>query len=308
MFEIGKRVCAEEGGNTGFSSCVLNFRNIVGAILSPRPIVITPEDAEDLKAFLKEKTLANNSRERAYPIPGFEEITDNTEEPIIETVGYGGKNKVRDGDYDWSFRYVRGGMCLSNGLRRWNNTYPYVMFIDADGVLFGTKQGDNLVSVPLTLYDAPPWRPNTGSESTIYAVQFSFRPHFINEDKEFIDTGSIGFFSDIVGLQNVNLKVLDPENAPVTKVKAFAGCDKSDLFDDFEDELESTELWTAINASGEELDIVTVVADPVTKSWTITVDDAGETYFINLAGPTELDAAGVSGYEGRRVMVEVTPT
>jgi hypothetical protein len=104
------------------------------------------------------------------------------------------------------------------------------------------------------------------------------------------------------------LKAVDPENAPVVKIKAVTGCDRRDLFDTYEAELEDPALWKAYTRSGVEYPVTSVVADPASLAWVVTVDPGAEpleTYYVELVNPMLLSEAGVEGFESRRVMITV---
>jgi len=144
-----------------------------------------------------------------------------------------------------TLRYVKGGICLSNSLRKFNQRQKDVFLIDANGILFGTSVNGVLMSVPLSLFYAPPFGFNDGSNTANYGVRISMKPKYINEDLGFVDTSALGIvLSTFKGLQNLILSVVDPENAPVTKVKALAGCDRKNLFEQFSTELAVPALWT----------------------------------------------------------------
>lgn len=303
---LNQKICLAGGANTGFGDCYFNPANIVGMILTPRGATITEADTQDFAAFLNTKFIDADPSQRWYPVSGFVGITDNTEDPTIESFGYGGKAVVREGDYDWTLRFTKGGICLLKALRKFNGTDKEAFFVDGDGNLLGTTVAGTMQSVALTLLYTMPWKVNDGSTSTNYGIRTSFRPKPVNEDLAFLDMAEMGIvFSSFQGLQNVSLVVLDPEEAPITNVRLLSGCNRSNLYEDAETVLVDEGLWTATTVSGAAVVVSTVVANATLEAFTVTVASAAESYYLNLVDPEALESAGFSGYEAIRVKVTV---
>lgn len=306
MPELNKKVCVVGGTNTGFGDCVLSFGTIVGAFLVPKDLELTPSDLADLEAKLKDLAMDADPKQRIYPIHYFEGITDNTEDKTIETLGYGGKYPVREGYYDWMFRFLQGGICLLKSLQQFNGTGKYALFYDANGVLFGQKSGDNLKGVPLSYFWADKWRPSDGSAAPNYSVQFVFRPEFINQYLGFVEADFP--LVEVEGLQNVVLAEGAGSARPVLKITAKAGCDGTNLYDTYSAELAAVGAWKA-TINGNDIDITSVVVDANISGWTVTVDNAdpdyvaGEPMIISLADPVALDGLGVTGFESKTLTI-----
>lgn len=304
---LNQKICLAGGANTGFGDCTLNPKNLVGFILAPIGAKIVEADLADFGAFLAGKINSAIASERWYPVHGFETVTDNTEDVTIETLGYGGKAVVREGDYDLLFRWIKGGMCLQKALRKFNDSNMAVFLIDGDGMLFGTTVGTSMQAIPLVLFYAQPWRVNDGSTGTNYGVRIAFRPKPVNEDLAFLDVSALGFIlSTFKGLQNISLVVLNPENAPITKVRALVGCSKKNLYEEYSTELAEVGLWKAYKQSdGSAIVVSTVAVDAALEAFTVTVASGAESYYLELVDPEALMAGGVSGYESIRVLVPV---
>lgn len=295
--------CIVQGGNTGFGDCTLDIKNIVGLFLVPPGTEIEAADLEDLGAYLATKVSADDKSERFYPVHSFVGITDNSEEANIGSLGYGGKNFIREGDYDWTLRFQKGGMCLLKSLQMFNQSDKDVFFYDVAGVLYGTESNGKLRSVPLELLHVPKFQINDGSESSIYGIRISFRSNFVNELLGFVDTAAQNLIlSTFKGLKNMPLVAVDPENSPIVNIRAITGCDRKNLYDTFETELAVPGLWKAYTADGTVLSITTVVANPTLKAFTVTVDGASP-FYVELVGPTALTAGDVPGYESKRVLI-----
>lgn len=306
MAVLNKKTCIVQGANTGFGNCVLSFAHIAGAILVPRGTQFTPEDLEDFQAALETRAMAANPQQRIFPIHHFEQVTDNTEDKTIETLGYGGKYPVREGDYDWTFQFLQGGICLLKSLRKFNGAGMNALFYDANGVVFGQKIGDNLAGIPLVFFWADQWRPSDGTASSVYAVQFVFKPRYINDDLGFVETD---FNPSLVqGLKDVVLSEGAGSARPALKVLAHTGCSRDNLYDLYADELAAVAAWTA-TINGGSVAITSVAEDPAIGGWTVTLDDTDPNYdandpiILSLADPVTLDGLGVSGYESRKLTI-----
>jgi hypothetical protein len=111
MGKINKPLCATEYGNTGYGDCFLEPSKWVGAIQVPSNFEISEADLADLQAFLNTKVSAGIGV-RIFPYHNFISVTDNTEDITINTTDYGDKIFIRDGFYDFTFRYLKGGVQL----------------------------------------------------------------------------------------------------------------------------------------------------------------------------------------------------
>lgn len=304
--ELNKLSCFVTGANVGYGDCVLSPGVISGAFLVPKDFALTAEQITDLSATLAAAAMAVEPRERIYPIHYFEEVTDGTEELVITTLGYGGKYPVRDGDYDWTFRFLQGGLCLSKALAKFSGIGKSALFYDVNGILIGQKVGDTLKGVPLNFFYSTPWRPTDGSTVPLYSARFSFKPRFINQDVGFVQADFN--LATIEGLEDIALK--DGGSVrPAMKVTATVGCSKDNLFDTFADELAVPGAWVATIA-GVEVAITAVAVDEAISGWTITLDIADEAYaaapapvVLSLVDPVALAALDVEGYESKTVTI-----
>lgn len=306
MAEINKISCVKTGANVGFGDCVFNPLNIIGAFLVPKDFAITPANALALQTFLIAQAANPDANARIYPIHYFEQVTSNSESKTIQTLGYGGKAVAREGDYDWTFQFLQGGLCLLKSLRAFNGTGKAVLFYDAAGILFGWKVGDSLQGIPLVFFWADPWTPNDGSNAAIYNAQFVFKPRYINEQIGFMQTDFP--LETVEGLQTVALKELAGSARPVLKVGASVGCSGESIYDTYSAELAVVGAWIA-SINGVEINITSVAVDANLGGWTITVDVADPDYVagspltIQLAPVDELVALGVSGFESNKLIV-----
>lgn len=294
---LNRKTCLAEGSaNTGFGDCFLNPSFIVGMILIPKDREYTPVETatkETIAAAILADTRAIKIN-RAYPITNLEAITDNSEEASYSTLGYGSKSMNKEGDYDWSFQFVKGGICLNKSLRKFNGSSKSALFYDENGTIFGVKSGVNLKGVPLASFYVPPFKIADGSNATDYRVRVAHKPNYLNDSIGFVECER-ALLDDIDGLQDVVLSTAVGSATPIFKIKATTGCSGDDLYELYSTELADESLWIAKGADGSVLTITSVVVDPALQAWTVTVDGVAKT--IALASASALETAGVNGFE-----------
>lgn len=207
MAEINIPICQEMYGNSGYGDCAFDPKKIKGAFQVPLDFVITANDIANLRQFLQNKVLADPG-ERIFPYHGFINLTDNTEDTQIETTDYGAKIITREGDYDLLFRYLNGGAMLHNLIQRNAGPGKAFLYYDEVGNIIGYKTTEGLKGVP-TLFHVPNWRFATGSAAATYNLRFIMESFYLNY-------GNLGFISerrfvlsDIKGLQDVTLNLVD---------------------------------------------------------------------------------------------------
>lgn len=301
MAVLDKIECTSLGENTGVGSCFLDPKNFIGAFISKKPFSFTATELLDLKTTLQTRAQSATKSTRIYPVHGFEAVEDGTEDKVIETLDYGGKAVVREGDYDLKFRFIQGGICLVKSLRSFNGAGGYAMFFDKD-TLLGVREGDLLKAIPMQFIWTDPWKVATGSTSAMYNIQFSFKPTYMNEQLGFVKYDFA--MNEVQGLKTVILSVLDPENFPVLKIQIIDQCSGENLYDTYETEFETETLWVATDPSdGSAVVVASAVADDALSAWTITLTTPSDPVNITLAIASVLAAAGVEGYEAKTTQV-----
>jgi hypothetical protein len=317
MATLNAVVCAKKIQKTGFGECWKDLKMPRGAFKVPKGKIYSQTELDSWRATLQAGVLANSVSNRIFPLHGFRTLTDNSEETVMQTFGDGSQIPVRNGNYRWTFQYIDGGLCLSKALDSHNFSGQTTwLFYDDDFSFFGyRKQASDgsygLAGVPL-IFHAMPFKVSTGAEVTSYRVYFDIKPDYLNKYLGFID--NIGFDpTEITGLQNIVLQQTGVSSAGVVKIKALVGCDYSNIQDLYPTELASTALWIATNATtGNVINIASVAMDSNTKSYVITLSSSDPDYpstsgglvDITLVGPTDLDAADISGFEGNTVQVQ----
>lgn len=311
MEGINKIFCGSDVKNTGICECFFDPALLDGAILGPLSKVFTEAELADA---VIQSTLETAGRtvktSRIFPFSPFENITDNTEDPVRQTFGYGTVKTVREGKYNWLFQFINGGLNLSNALRTFNGlTGKYGLILkDSKNTLIGTSKKDvngnwGLGFIPLSDFYARPWRPSDGANVTNYGVEVSFEPVYINEKIAFKRVSIDSYLlSEFKGLEDIVLTlVAATEGGTTIEVSAATDCGSTDVFDLYSAELAQAVAWVLKNEAGEDQTISGVVANADTKTWTITrsegVNADGDT--LQLAAPSVLAAAPINvvGYE-----------
>lgn len=305
MATLNKPLCATNYGNTGVGSCFLEPDKFIGSIQVTSDFKIAQSDVADLLAFLNTKIHAAIGT-RIFPGPKLINLTDNTEDSTINTTDYGTKIFVKDGFYDWTFRYQKGGVQLHQELSKNQGANKYFLFFDKNNVLYGYTSGGFLKGIPVEQYLLPPWRLNTGSEAALYNQRFIIDPIYLNQ-------GNLGFLQvdfnliDVVGLQDLVLTVIDV-NANVATVKVRSKISDVDMYGTYRTNLLETTAWRLFKSSGV-LSSVTAVADNAAdeafdvtanyNDWAAEFD--GAEMLIKLSIPSVLKATPIlmEGFEDK---------
>jgi len=306
MATLNKPLCATNYGNTGVGDCFLEPDKFIGSIQVPSNFQIAQSDVAGLLAFLETKIHAAIGT-RIFPGPKLISLTDNSEDSTINTTDYGDKIFVKDGFYDWTFRYQKGGVQLHQELAKNQGANKFFLFFDKNNKLYAYKSGGVLKGIPVDQYRVPPWRLNTGSEAALYNQRFIIDPIYLNQ-------GNLGFLEiedfnllDLAGLQDVELTILD-QAANVATVQVRSKISDVNLYDAYKTNLLQTTAWRFFKSSGV-LNSVTGVADNAAdEAFDVTVNalayaqeyDGAETT-IKLAIPSVLKAAPISmsGFEDK---------
>lgn len=315
MGNINNIVCAENYKNVGRCDCNFDPKNIVGGFLAPIKKVfadgeLAPAGIQDM---LEELTHATQ-KDRIYPLPPFVTMTDSSEDVVEVTYGFGGTERVRDGNYKWLFRFRDGGIGINNSLRSFNGAMSKygVIFFDANGVIIGTKVSGGMAPIKLTDLYTKKWKANDGKETTMYEVMFNFTPEQINENIAFVEVPPTTYLlSELNGLLDVTLSVVSSTNTTVT-VKLVDACGNN-LYDDYSTEFAAAGRYVMLNATtGNAITITSVTANATLKAFLITINTSdsdmpatGSSYTLSLVSAATLYAADIVGFEGANTLTVV---
>lgn len=296
--------CIEAFGNTGIGRCALIPSYIVGMIIVPNNFLITEANSVNLQTFMDDAAKNPSKPNRIFPIHNFVGLTDNSEDVVTESLGYGYTVPIRDGNYSWTFRFIQGGVCLLKALQSYNGSNVTVLFYDSNGVVYGRNTANGLMGVPLISFFAGKWTLTDSTTVATFAVTVTFEPKYLNQDLGFIKDEAFTA-SDVIGLQDVNINAVGAQTATILSVSATAACGGENLFDLYSDELADGALWDVRNGStGAALTVTSVAANAVNKTFTITLSAARtNATIVGLAGTDVLEAAGIMGIESKPVVI-----
>jgi hypothetical protein len=315
MGNINNIVCAENYKNVGRCDCNFDPKNIVGGFLAPIKKVFADGDLNPsgIQALLEGLAHADK-KDRIYPLPPFVTMTDSSEDVVEVTYGFGGTERVRDGNYKWLFRFRDGGIGLNNAMRSFNGAQSKygVIFFDANGVIIGTKVSGGMAPIKLTDLYTKKWKANDGKETAMYETMFNFTPEQINENIAYVEVPQTTYLlSELNGLLDVNLTVVSSTNTSVTvSMKDACG---NNLYDDYSGEFAAAARFKVINTlTGNDIAITSVVAFEPAKGWKLTLDTSdadmpatGASYKVSLKDPATLYAADIVGFEGANTLTVV---
>lgn len=301
--KINKPLCATEFGNTGFGDCFLEPAKFAGAIQVPSNFAVTEADVATLQDFLTNKITAAIGT-RIIPYHNFISVNDNSEDLSITTTDYGAKYITREGFYDWTYRYLQGGVQLHQNIQKNQGSNKYFLFYDDNGVIYGYKKNGTLTGILVDIFHANPWKIATGADVPQYLLRYIINPKYLNGGNlGFIPTGNLGFnMFDILGIQDVTIELVSTASN-VSVVKAFTSISNVDLHDVYAAALSRTTAWAAVNNFGNPVQITSVVDNPTAGGWTITFLsgnwNASDTVSLSLTTAALLAASPISmvGYE-----------
>lgn len=305
MSILNTNVCVTDGANTGADNCPLDVKLFQFIIKVSNSFELTDADMESketVMAALLAAINADNPLLRAYPFPPQVTFTDNSTDPAFQTFGSGAAAPANDGMYNWMFQFIKGGMCLSNKLRRFNgDTNAKFLVIDAAGNLYGTKVGTSLKGIPANYIYTDKVKAATYEAVAVYAYRVDFRPIYFNENLAFVNL-NLADLLDLSGLQNIVPSLVAARAANLFTVKLKSGCANTDLYDLYGAELADVTNFQVTEA-GKVITITSVTQVPNSKGFLFTLDatdpdyTAGGPFILTGSTVTALAGNGVEGFE-----------
>ncbi|WP_315823006.1 hypothetical protein [Paraflavitalea speifideaquila] len=316
MSALNQFSCLTISANTGIGACPVNFKNIVGAILTPKGFKATTASLAAFKTALINAAQAAQKSSRLYPVYDFRPLADNSEAPVIQTFPTGQKVVVREGVSDWTFQFIAGGIDLLKRLRLLNaasTSYDFY-FVDSQNFILGVsdEENDALMAIPSDggFFWAHPWKSNDGSKVAEYSLQFTFLPKYINELLGYVKA-DFDVQSTVFGLKDV---VLSSPSVNVTSGSYNVAVKLKDGGEDmggrYETELETIANWAPKNkATGGAITVTSSTYVPGTPGYfTLALSTADPDYpdipgniTFGLAAPLVLAANGLEGFESNTV-------
>lgn len=308
--------CTTFRKNTGFGDCFADPKLILGGFLVPKNFRLAGADLASKEAAitaLRAAAVADSKGQRIFPVHGFKNPQDNTDETTKQTFSDGSEAVVREGLMKWMFQITTGGLCVHRSLRTHNQNGGYFIFYDADFTLYGwAKNPGEIWGVPCNYLWTQPWRMNDGSNVTNYMIEMAFAPRFVNEGVGYARLEAT--IEGIQGLQDVSLTQLSFNAITgVAEISAQTECSAVNMAELYGAELSNAAAWNVINGStGEPVAIDAVaVTGGTDKRFQLTLDTndadypSNGTVLVSLAAVSTLDGLGVEGFESNQVIIDV---
>jgi hypothetical protein len=310
-----KIICVKPGsGNTATGACVINIARIVGAISIPSGTEIDiSTDLAALKTALTSGTMVDDPLLRYYPIPNLVPQADNSGDLQVQTYPDGTVVVTGEGVYDWTFDLLEGKNCLSSRLRQHNGQNEDILLVDAENHLIGQKgsTADMLKGYdPSILFALAPVLSQGQDAVTAYRWRLSFAKGQLADNLSLVDFGTDTFLRSLRGLQDVALNKIS-RTVAVLKIGASTACGSVNLYNLYKTQLAVVGAWVVKNSAGAVITLSSVAADDNVLGWTLTLDTtdpdyvAGAPVNVSWAGPTELSALLVKGFESNIITVTV---
>lgn len=308
--------------NTGVGEAFFDPANIKAVFLVPLKKVFTQTEFADANILSTLNTLVRAARAtRIFPVQNLNNLTDNSEDDVSQTFGYGDIEPVRDGDYSWIFGFRVGGLPLATNLRSFNGLVGKygAIFVDANNQVMANKGidgngADGYAPVRLKVLKSLKWKANDGATNTGYGLQVSFAPEQINADIAYTKVDpTVANLLDIYGLQDVVLTQKAAPSGHVYTVLAETPGGEN-MAESYGGELDVAGAWVAKNkTTGAAITISGVAVTGDGKGFAITLDDTDADYpastgtlTIEMASPAALYALGVVNYESN-VLTQTRP-
>jgi len=311
----GINVCATLGGNTGAPDCDVQMGRIKYLLLTTSREFTEDElaSSESFQAALQEAFLLSNSdATKVRRFPEMREVTDNTGDPNTGTLADGYEVVLNEALPKYLLRSTPG-VCVNQFMASFNGWPGKVFVIDENGILWykvTSSNGGRGFSCGY-LYTSPPKFKGSGDVQTAN-TRLTFGS--ISEFKSNVGALKLDFsVEDLDMLQDVTLVDLETENVSgalnnVFEIGGIIKCEGTNIYAEYEDALAATARWRIYTADGNSVAITSVVKNDTLQGWTITASSSpfnslaqGTVFYIDLATPDVLHAAGVDGIEGNRI-------
>lgn len=311
----GINVCATLGGNMGKPLCDVRMGRIKFLLLTTGK-EFTEEDVADSEAFQDAlqtaMLLPSSSSNKVFATPEMNEAADNTGDPNTGTLADGYEEVLNEALPKYLLRSVVG-VCTQQQLASFNGWPGKVYIIDDQNILWYIVQssGDSKGFSCGYWYTNPPKFKGSGDVQTAN-TRITFGS--IDEFKQDIGALKLDFsITSLINLQDVQLSDLETENISgslnnVFIIGAKTVCERKNLYDNLSTSLAAVGKWQAYKADGTAITITTVTVNSTKHGWNITLDSTtynamshGDVFYINLADPATLHAAGIDGYEGKKI-------
>lgn len=321
--------------NTGKNPKYLNPAIMVGALLVPYGWNVPLNDygtnetnVAAVLSLIKAGLILPDPNARIRYIGPFESVENQDEAVKVQTLGYGKKVTTdRAKKYDMftfdegGWQYFRYVLSYRDQIRQFK-----IIYFDANGVIYtasqkGIMSGDSLKQLRLIgskgmelsrLYPMD-WVAPTQDAEALYGIEIGLKnPKEWNEDLLAIETGEdLLSICEELSVQGVEMLLVGTAAGGEVEFTMRTALGKIDLVDDLSAIISVGNLVARNITTGNDIDIDSVVYDPVTKQITATLDttdpdySVGELATLALIDVTNLATAGFSYYESNKMLFEM---
>ena len=292
---MDNNTCIRQAFFTGLPGCDVKPGKPVGLLFCSDDTEMTPSQAGDVLSYFKPMLTAEDPEKRILPVYGMKQVDSGYTEPTEGTLaGYGYSEKLADGTIKETFNFPLQ-ICVAKMLTNFDGFSGRVFILCDNGVLLvERKSNGNYTGIKV---DNAGFQMNApfGDGQNISVVKISLS---LGSDKR-LAKALWGIKTDLEkedlpGLIDLTLTQISPLKFSVT-----TACSGSNLFDSYKNELATAGVWSVINTfSGYAVTVSAVASDAVTKAFTLTIPSVpvNTSLKVSLALPSELEAAGISGY------------
>lgn len=291
--------------NLGFGSNVLNIDTVRGAFMCPPGYTLPDANLPTALAQLKADAQTDDPTVRIFPIHNLVAVKMNSEELVVEKLGYGAGIPVREGFEDWTHRFTKGGLSLLMAARSMNGLNYNPIFYDAKGILFGYNNGLGIAPFPNQFYWASAIAASDGSKYAEYMIRNNFDTRYLLDFMAFYQVAKGVDLSQAVGFQTVNLTAVSGPTTGAVVVSLATDIGNVNPYTQFKTALTTNSSWVATNATtGATIPVSGVTGNDLTKQLTVTLTTtappypaSGSKFILNLAAPSVLKTNNMPGYE-----------
>ena len=283
--------------NIGLSECVSNRGIFRWAVAVPKGTSITAATASSNSAFNTAITAlftADSRATRAYLLPSFTAVTDNTGDAVTEAQG-NFDFVVASKPYNWSYRMNTDDCTYKNvyNLLRLKQSQFDIIFIDDNGNVYGTLvNGNDFGGIPMAQIFTPDPTQKTDSANPMYMI------NFLLQNNQDVITNSAVVSSNFrpnpatMGLLDVVLAegTVGTTSATVLYVKGTFACGGGNIGDSYGATLNAGAAWSVVPAAGGSAIVPSgVTYNSTTGEYALTIASTPATALIvGLAAPSVL--------------------
>jgi hypothetical protein len=303
--------------NIGLSECVTNRGIFRWAIAVPKGTSITAATASSNSAFNTAITAlftANSRSTRAYLLPSFTAVTDNTGDAVTEAQG-NFDFVVASKPYNWSYRMNTDDCTYKNvyNLLRLKQSQFDIIFVDDNGNVYGTLvNGTDFGGIPMAQIFTPDPTQKTDSANPMYMI------NFLLQNNQDVIVNSAVVASNFrpnpatMGLLDVILTegTVGTTSATVLYVKGNFACGGGNIGDAYGTTLNAGAAWSVVPAAGGSAIVPSgVTYSSTTGEYALTIASTPATdLIVGLANPSVLTATPYFVYAITETANKVTIT